>query len=302
MAKKQYVWFDGKFVSFDKANVHFLTHSLQYASGIFEGIRAYDTEKGPAVFKLQEHMQRFQNSARLYNMTLHFKAEELGKAIVQLIKKNGLKSCYIRPFGFYNDQRIGLGASGKSTSVAIAALDFGAYFSGKNEGISCMVARWRRAGPETLPEHAKASGNYTNATLSSDEAKASGANEAIMLSSKGYVAEGPGENIFLVKNGKLVTPSVDSDILIGITRNSIIEIANSKGLKVEERHVKPEELYSADEIFFTGTAAEVTPIIKVDGRKIGKGEVGTISQMLMDSYADIVYGRNKKYEKWLTYV
>ena len=300
MAVKQYIWFDGRVMDFGDAKVHVLTHSLQYGSGMFEGIRAYETDKGTSIFRLGDHMERFINTAKIYSIDLGYDKKALCDAAVGLVRRNRLSSCYIRPFAFYNDQRIGLGTSGKKTSVVIAAVPFGSYFENKNKGISCRVSTWRRINSEILPPQAKASGNYMNAILASDEAKKSGADEAIMLTLDGYVAEGPGENIFLVKNNKIITPSESSDILLGITRDSMIKIAEGSGLVVEQREVHREELYTCDELFFTGTAAEVTPITSVDSRKTGKGHIGPITKMLSDSFSEIVQGRNAEFSHWLT--
>ena len=223
--QKQYVWINGEFIAFEDAKVHILTHSLQYGSGIFEGIRCYSTAKGPSVFRLKDHVRRFEESAKIYAMKLGYSAEELTRAIEDLVRKNSLDSCYIRPFAFFDDAGIGLGVAGKKVSVAIAALPFGSYFKDKDRGIRCKVSSWRRISSEVLPPRAKASGNYLNSIIASSEAKEAGADEAILLSDRGYVAEGPGENIFLVKNGRLITPSEDADILLGITRDSIIKLA-----------------------------------------------------------------------------
>ena len=238
----------------------------------------------------------------MYSMDLGYDEEGLSGAIVGLVKKNGLDSCYIRPFAFYNDTRIGLGTDGKKVSVAIAALPFGNYFKNKDKGIRCRVSSWHRINSEIMPPHAKASGNYRNSILASEEAKASGADEAIMLTSHGYVAEGPGENIFMVKGSKLITPPDSSDILLGITRDSVIKIAEGIGIIVEQRDIHREELYVADELFFSGTAAEITPITEVDGRKVGKGRGRPVTKMLSGQFSQAVSGENPQYERWLTFV
>jgi len=302
MKRKQYVWFDGKFVDFAEAKVHVLTHSLQYGSGIFEGIRAYKAKEGTAVFRLKEHVKRFFNSAEIYSMKLGIGQAEMKDAILSTIKKNKLEECYIRPFGFYNDAHIGMNPLGKKVSVAIAAIYMGNYFKGKEKGIKCNISSWQRINSLILPPEAKASGNYLNSILASIEAIKSGADEAILLSCGGVVAEGPGENIFLVQDGKLVTPSRSADILLGITRDSIIKIAENKGLIVEEREVHREELYTSDEVFFTGTAAEITPITTIDSRKVGNGAVGPITRMLDKEFGEIVHGNNEEFSDWLTYV
>ncbi len=302
MPDKQYVWMDGEFVDFSKANVHVLTHSLQYGSGIFEGIRAYETGKGAAIFRLKEHAKRFVNSARIVGMDLGISQKDLEEAILSTVRKNGLMGCYIRPFAFYNDANIGLSTIGKRVSVAVVAVPFGNYFANKEKGISCKVSSWQRINSSVLPPEAKASGNYSNSILASVEAKRAGFDEAILLSQSGYVAEGPGENIFLVEDGKLVTPSKEADILIGITRDSVIKISESMGLEVEERMVHREELYACDEAFFTGTAAELTPITSIDLRKVGNGKPGPLTKMLSDKISMVVQGKDREYAQWLTYV
>jgi branched-chain amino acid aminotransferase len=303
MTTKRYIWFDGKFVDFDKANVHVLTHSLQYGSGIFEGIRAYETDRGTSVFRLHDHAKRFINSAKTYQMGIGMNAAEFAEYVVSTIAKNRLGECYVRPFAFYvNNNQIGVNPAGRKVSTIIAAIPFGNYFHNKDRGISCKVSSWRRINSMVLPPQAKASGNYLNAVLASLEAKNSGADEAIMLTQDGYVAEGSGENVFLVREGVLVTPSVESDILPGITRDTVIKLSESLGIEVEEREVHREELYTSSEVFFTGTAAEITPITKIDSRNVGSGKPGPIAKLLNDNYAKVVRGKNKEYDGWLTYV
>jgi branched-chain amino acid aminotransferase len=300
MAGKQCVWLDGRFVAFEKANVHILTHSLQYGSGMFEGMRTYKTVTGRSVFRLDSHIKRFMNTAKIYAMDLGYDENTLKKAVIGLIKKNGLESCYIRPFAFYNDTRIGIDVLGKKVSVAIAAIPFGDYFENKNKGIRCSVSSWRRINSDILPPLAKGSANYRNSVLAGEEARKNGTDEAILLTERGYVAEGPGENIFLVRDSKLITPSGASDILMGITRDSVIKIAESSGILVEEREVHREELYIADELFFSGTAAEITPIVSVDGRKIGSGHIGPLTKLISDYFSQVVHGENNEFKDWLT--
>ncbi|MDE1861150.1 MAG: branched-chain amino acid transaminase [Candidatus Micrarchaeota archaeon] len=302
MDAKQYIWINGRFVDFADAKVHVLTHSLQYGSGIFEGIRAYETRDGTAIFRLKEHMKRLVDTAKIYSMGLGYTQKQLEDATVETVRKNGPKSCYIRPFAFYDDNRIGLTTKGKKVSVMIAAVPFGAYFEGHDKGISCKIATWHRINSEILPVTAKASGNYLNSIIASEEAAQAGADEAILLSHNGYVAEGAGENIFLVRDNQLITPSAASDILIGITRDSIMKIAAKDNLKVCEREVHKDELYIADEVFFTGTAAEVTPIVRIDSKPIGTGRPGAITSKLRDRFNRIVHGDSKEFKEWLTYV
>ncbi len=299
---QQYIWYNGKFVKFEDAKVHVLTHSLQYGSGIFEGIREYSTSKGSAVFRLDEHVKRFFNSAEIYGIRLGFSQAGIRKAIVETLRKNKLAEAYIRPFAFYDDARIGLGTASKKISVIIAAVPFGSYFDNKDKGIKCKVSSWHRMNSLIMPPEAKSSGNYANSIIASLEARNAGADEAIMLSANGYVAEGPGENIFLVEDGKLITPSRSADILMGITRSTIIRLAESIGIEVEEREVHREELYTCDEAFFAGTAAEITPIISVDSVKKGGGRPGAMTLALSDAYSSTVHGKKIEFDSWLTYV
>ncbi len=301
--KKLSAWLEGKVIDYDKANVHIMTHSLQYGSGIFEGIRVYDTVNGPAIFRLGDHMRRFLNSAKIYSMKLNYGIEELQEACIELVRANGLSSGYIRPFAFYHDTRIGVSTEGKGVSVFIAVLPFGDYFGDKHaSGVACKISSWQRINSEILPVEAKASGNYLNSIIASNEARSVGFDEAILTSGNGYVAEGPGENIFLVKNGRLVTPGVSADILMGVTRDSIIKIAKGAGIEVEERAVHKEELLTADEVFFAGTAAEITHIRKVESVVLNGGAVGPITKMLAQKYGDAARGRDEKFMDWLTFV
>ncbi|MGC8586497.1 MAG: branched-chain amino acid transaminase [Candidatus Micrarchaeia archaeon] len=297
------VWLDGRIVPYDKAQVPILTHSLQYGSGIFEGIRAYETSKGPAIFRLKDHVKRFMNSMKIYYMHTAFSEDEIKSAIIKVVKANKLSSCYIRPFAFYNSDSIGVSPKGKKISIYIAAVPFGAYFgSGKEKGIKCKVSSWHRINSLILPPQAKASGNYINSILANMEAISSGADEAILTAINGYVAEGPGENLFIVEDGKLLTPSREADILLGITRDTIIKLAESIGIEVVERSIHKEELYTADELFFAGTAAEVTPIVNVDGIQIGSGKPGPMTKMIAEKYSSVVTGNDEEHSDWLTYV
>ncbi|MGC8496184.1 MAG: branched-chain amino acid transaminase [Candidatus Micrarchaeia archaeon] len=297
--EKLSVWLDGKIVSYKDAKVPILTHSLQYGSGIFEGIRSYETEEGAAIFRLHEHVERFLRTAKIYSMDLHASGKEIEQAIVEVVRKNGIKQTYIRPFAFYNDDSIGVNTKGKEVSIFIAAVPFGKYFE-SSKGITCKVSSWHRLRSDVLPIEAKASGNYLNSIIASAEARASGFDEAIMTTSNGSVAEGAAENIFLVEDGKLVTPDRGSAILMGITRDTILKLAHELNIETEEREVHKEELYIANEVFFSGTAAEITPIINIDGIKIGNGEQGENTKLLSKAYQDVVHGRTKKHRDWLT--
>lgn len=301
--KRTLSWLDGKLIDNRRAVVPILTHSMQYGSGIFEGIRCYETSMGPAIFRLNDHVKRFFRSAKVYSMDLKYTNSDIHEAIVKVVKENKFGSCYIRPFAFYNDHNIGVSTTGKKISVFIGTIPFGAYFGkGKDSGIKCKISSWQRINSLILPPEAKASGNYINSIIANLDAVSSGADEAILTSFDGYVAEGPGENIFIVEEGKLVTPSREADILMGITRDSIIKIAQNMGLIVVERNIHKEELYTCDEAFFVGTAAEVTPITSIDFRKIGDGKPGPLTKTLANEYSNVVSGKNREFTHWLTYI
>jgi len=296
------VWLDGKMVRNSTTNVPVLTHSLQYGSGIFEGIRAYETEKGTAIFRLEDHIKRFFSSMKIYSITPAYSEKDLVDAVIGTVRANNLKSCYIRPFAFYNSDAIGISAYKKSVSIYVAAMPFGAYYGeGKEKGIRCKISSWRRINSSIQPVEAKASGNYVNSIIANLEARNSGFDEAILLSAtEGRVAEGPADNIFLVEGGVLNTPDRSSDILLGVTRDSVIAMAKDLGIDVVEREIHKEELYSAEEVFFTGTAAEITPIIDIDGIKVGGGKPGPITKKLQAKYTEVVQGKDSSYSRWLT--
>ncbi|MEM3555419.1 MAG: branched-chain amino acid transaminase [Candidatus Micrarchaeia archaeon] len=296
------VWMNGKFVMFADAKVHLLCHSLHYGNAIFEGIRCYNTEKGSAVFRLREHLNRFFNSAKAYMMNIPYSKEELRKATLDLIKVNKIKECYIRPIAFYGSEHIGLETEGLSVNVAIIPVVFGRYFKDKIEkGVRVKISSWCRINPLIVPPQAKCSGNYANSLLAKIEALRSGYDEAIMQNISGYVAEGSGENVFIVRQGKLITPPVHAGILIGVTRDSVMRIAKDMGIEVIIRDIPREELYIADEAFFTGTAAEVTPIVEVDDRKIGDGRRGKITEKIQKKFFEIVQGKDERYHEWLEF-
>jgi len=292
------VWLDGKIINYNDAKVSILTHSLQYGSGIFEGIRAYMGEHGVLIFRLRDHLLRFLNTAKIYYMNLNYTLQELELAVIDTVKANGKNDFYIRPFAFYNDDNIGLSPFKKKISVFIAAVPFKEYLSEKN-GVRVKISSWRRMNSNILPIKAKASGNYLNSIIAHMEVKVAGYDEAIILDEHGYVAEGPGENIFIIKDNTLITPGDESDILQGITRDTIIKISSDLGLSVKERMIHREELYTADELFFTGTAAEISPIIEVDNIKINDGKIGENTKKIKEMYMDIVRGRIFKYKDWL---
>lgn len=303
MSEESIVWLDGKLIAESEARVPIMTHSLQYGSGIFEGIRSYETENGSAIFRLDEHVKRFMNTAKTYYMELPYDKKQIKSAITDTLKANNLKSAYIRPFAFYNDSRIGVHTKGKRISVFIATIPFGAYFGqAKEAGLKCKVSSWHRITSSILPIQAKASGNYLNSIIANSEVVKAGYDEAILTSANGFVSEGPGANIFTVRDGRLVTPNKDSDILLGITRDSIIQMAKSLDIEVVERFIHREELYSADEVFLVGTAAEVTPVVSVDNISVGDGKPGQMTKLIADKFSEIVHGKDKYFSEWLTQI
>ena len=298
----KYIWFDGKLIPLDKAKIPVTTHAIHYGTSIFEGIRAYWNSKNLYVFRLNDHVKRFRNSGKFYNITLNFSDRQIEKAVIDLCKKNKIKkSCYIRPFYFVGQYGINLHVTKKApTHTAIFSFPFGDLFN-KN-GISATISKWRKFSDISTPTQAKMGGNYLNSILATQDAKEKGFDEAILLDQSGNVSEAPGENIFLVKNNQLITPSLSSSALDGITRRSIITLAKDMKLKVKIQKVSKKELKAADEIFLSGTAAEITPIIKIDKKTVGNGKVGNITKLCMDTYSDIVMNKNENYSSWLTAV
>ena len=302
ITKTEKIWMNGKLVNWDDARIHVLTHALHYGSGVFEGIRCYNTTKGPAVFRLKEHLQRMFNSAKIYHMKIPYTLEELRKATKDMLKANKIRECYIRPIAYVGYSEMGLNPLKNPVDVAIAAWPWGAYLGdeGLKNGIRVKVSSFERINSNVLPPAAKATGQYINSILAKIEAINSGVDEAIMLDNRGLISEGPGENIFMVKDGVLYTPPLYASALPGITRDSILQIAEELKIKAVITDMDRGMLYTADEVFFTGTAAEVTPIREIDGIAIGKP--GPITKKLQEKFFSIVKGNDKKYEKWLDYV
>ncbi len=296
------IWMNGRLVDWKDAKIHVLTHALHYGSGVFEGIRCYNTDRGPAVFRLREHLKRMENSAKIYKMGIPYSVEELRKATKDLIKANNLSECYIRPIAYRGYGEMGLNPMQAEVDVAIAAWPWGTYLGedGLKNGIKAKISSIHRISPNTLPSEAKASGQYINSILAKIEALDAGYDEAVMLDHRGFVSEGPGENFFMIRDGIVYTPPEHASILAGITRNSIIKIVRDMGYQVRETDLTRGMLYLADEAFFTGTAAELTPISEIDGREIGKP--GPITKKLQDRFFDTVRGRVREYEDWLDYV
>lgn len=297
------IWMDGRFVDWDAANVHVLTHGLHYGYAIFEGIRSFSTAKGPAVFRLDEHVERFFNSAKIYRMNLGFSKKEIADACVELVRQNGVDEVYIRPLAFSAYGEMGLSPLKSKISVAIAAWEWGLYL-GENaveKGVRATVSSWTRIDPRSLPPQAKCAANYANSALAKMEAVAAGYDEAILLNWTGMVAEGPGENIFRVKDGTLSTPPASSGILRGVTRDTLIQFAKEEGITFYRNDFTREELYTSDELFFSGTAAGIARIREVDGRVIGNGD-HPMTTRLQEIYSDATHGRDSSHQKWLTYV
>jgi branched-chain amino acid aminotransferase len=301
MIKAEKIWIDGKLVAFEDAKVHVLTHALHYGIGVFEGIRAYRLADGrSAVFRLREHLQRLHDSAHIVLMEIPFSVEQLEKACVEVMKANKLAEGYIRPLAFFGAGSLGVGAM-NPVQVIVAAWTWGAYLSeeGLRRGIRAKISSFNRMHVNVQMVRAKISGQYVNSFLANREATLSGYDEAILLDTEGYVAEGSGENIFIVKNGVLQTPPLSSPVLSGITRDSALRIAHDFGIPVREEKFTRDTLYIADEVFMTGTAAEVTPVREVDNRRIGRGEPGPVTKKIQDCFFRAVRGEEPRYREWL---
>jgi branched-chain amino acid aminotransferase len=298
------IWFDGNMVDWKDANVHVLSHVVHYGTSVFEGIRAYKNENGVGVFRLKEHVQRLFDSAKIYKIEIPFTQEEIEEAILETVRVNELDGCYIRPIVFKGYGELGVDPSNCPVNVVIAAWEWGSYLGeeGMANGVDIGVSSWRKPAPDTFPALAKCGANYMNSQLAKLEAIDNGFDEEIMLDYEGHVSEGSGENIFLVENGKLFTPSMSSSNLKGITRDSVMTIARDLGYEVVEEVISRERLYSADEVFFTGTAAEVTPIRSIDHRQIGIGRRGPISEKLQTSFFDLVEAKVEDKYGWLSYI
>ena len=298
------IWMNGKLVPFKNAKVHVLTHALHYSTSIFEGIRCYDTPEGSAIFRLPEHVDRFFNSAKMYSMKMPYSNKKINDGIIKTVKANKLKQCYIRPLAYYGYGTMGLTPTNNKVDVSISCWEWkmGESKAGKYSGAKCKISKWIRIDSKSQPMQAKSAANYSNAALARMEALNAGYDEAIMLNNKGYVAEGSAENIFVVKNGKITTPPLDADILDGITRDSAIRLLKSKKNKVMEKNLKINDLLKADEIFMTGTAAEVKSVTRVNKTKIGNGKIGEFTKELQELFMDTVMGENKKFRSWLKFI
>ena len=303
IAKTDKIWMDGKLVKWDKATVHVLTHTLHYGLGVFEGIRCYKTQKGSAIFRLDEHIDRFFNSAHIFMMDIPYSKREIRNAIIKTVKVNKIGECYIRPLAYIGSGAMGLYVKGNPINVSISVWAWGAYLGekGLRKGIRAKTSSFIRNHVNANMTRGKVCGYYVNSQLAKKEAVTCGFDEAVLLDTEGYVSEGSGVNIFIARDGFLKTTPLTS-ILEGITRNSIIEIAKDEGIRIAEERFTRDEVYIADEAFFTGTAAEVTPIRDLDNRVIGNGKPGRITKKLQSIFFDSVKGKNKRYESWLTYI
>ena len=298
------IWMNGKLVPFKDAKVHVLTHALHYSTAVFEGIRCYNTPNGSAIFRLPEHVDRLFNSAKLYGMKIRYTKKQIIDAIIKTVKASGLKECYIRPIAYCGYGTMGLTPTLNKVDVSISCWEWkmGESKAGKFSGAKCKISEWIRIDSRSQPMQSKCAANYSNAALARIEALKNGYDEAIMLNYSGKVAEGSAENIFVVKNGMIKTPPLDADILNGITRDSIIQLIRSDGIKLIEKNITVNELLKADEVFMSGTAAEVKSVTKIDRTSIGKGKPGIITKTLQKSFMDIVMGKDQRFISWLRYI
>ena len=298
------IWMDGQMVEWRDAKIHVLTHTLHYGCGVFEGVRAYNTTQGPAIFRIQEHTERLFNSAKILRMKIPFSFDEVVKAQLDVVRENKLESCYLRPLAWLGSEKMGVSPKGAKVHLMVAAWPWGAYLGedGLKRGIRVKTSSYTRHHVNITMTQAKAVSNYTNSILANLEVTEEGYDEALLLDSSGFVSEGAGENIFIVKNGKLYTPDLSAGALNGITRNTIFAICQDLGLEIREKRITRDEVYICDEAFFTGTAAEVTPIRELDRIEIGAGSRGPITENIQSAFFDIVNGRNPKYAEWLTKV
>jgi len=298
------IWMNGKLIPFKNAKVHVLTHALHYSTAIFEGIRCYNTPRGSAIFRLPEHVDRFFNSAKMYSMKMQYNKKQITDAIIKTVKNSTLKECYIRPIAYYGYGEMGLTPTQNKVDVAIACWSWkmGESKAGKFAGARCKISSWIRIDSAAQPMKAKAASNYANAALARVEALNEGYDEAIMLNNQGKIAEGSAENIFVLKNDQIITPPLTAGVLEGITRDSVIQIIKENGGQVIEADLDREDLYVADEVFMTGTAAEVKSVTTIDQATIGNGKPGKVTKALQKSFTDITMGRDERFLHWLKYI
>ena len=298
------IWHNGEMIPYEQATTHVLSHALHYGSSVFEGIRAYDTPKGPAIFRLKDHIKRLYDSAKIYRLEIPFTEDELMQACRDAVKVNGFTNAYLRPFAFLGNVGLGVHPKSHKADVSVAAMEWGTYLGDGSleEGVDACVSSWTRLAPNTMPTGAKAGGNYLSSQLITAEARRHGYVEGIALDVNGYLSEGAGENLFVIKDGVLFTPPTTACILPGLTRDTIIKLARERGYEVREEAIAREALYLADEFFMTGTAAEVTPVRSVDQIQIGEGKRGPITQELQQAYFDLVKGQSADSHGWLDYI
>lgn len=299
-----HIWIDGSFYKWDEAKIHVLTHSLHYGTAVFEGIRCYNTVKGPAIFRLEDHVNRLFNSAKIYFMNIEFSKEQIEDAIIDTTKKNRIDECYIRPLAYFGYGKMGINPLSNKVSVAIALWKWDEYLKKEDvsHGVRVMVSGWMRIDARTMPIHAKATANYANSALARIEAIKAGFDEALMLNTDGMVVEASGENIFIVKNNVLITPPTASGALEGITRDTVLRLAKDDNIVTEIRDISKDELYLADEVFLTGTAAEIKAVGEIDNRRIGNGGIEKITLQLKSLFDDLTRGNHKYSTEWLSYI
>jgi branched-chain amino acid aminotransferase len=304
MPKSEKIWFNGKLIPWDEAKIHVLSHVIHYGSSVFEGIRCYKTRKGPAVFRLRDHLNRLYDSAKIYRMEIPYTPEQLSQAVLETIRANKLEACYVRPIAFRGYGSLGVDPMTCPVDAVIAVWEWGEYLGEEalKKGVSVCTSSWHRMAPNTLPFLAKAGGNYLNSQLVRIEANMNGYDEGIVLGPDGLVSEGSGENLFAIKNGSIYTPASHYSILPGITRHTAITLARDLGMRVEQRGIPREFLYIADEVFFTGTAAEITPIREIDHIAIGAGQCGPITARLQEAFFRVVNAECEDRHGWLTWV
>ena len=302
MKEQGKIWMNGRLVPFKNAKVHVLTHALHYSTAVFEGIRCYNTPKGSMIFRLPEHVDRLFRSAKMYSMKIPYSKKQISDAIIQTVRKSTMKECYIRPIAYYSYGMLGLTPTANKIDVAIACVEALQEYTkaGKIRGTRCKVSRWLRIDSRSQPMQAKAASNYANAALARVEALSDGYDESIMLNYDNKVAEGSAENIFLVNDGKIITPPLSAGILPGITRDSVINIAEAEKLSITEKNCNLKELFAADEVFMTGTASEIKPVTEVDDKAIGDGNPGRVTLKLHKIFMDVVSGKDRRFSKWLT--
>ncbi|MDP6853151.1 MAG: branched-chain amino acid transaminase [Candidatus Marinimicrobia bacterium] len=302
--QSKYIWFNGEVVPWERAQIHVMSHVLHYGSGVFEGIKCYKTSEGPAIFRLPEHINRLFQSAIKYGMEIPYNQDELFEACKNIVEVNEFENCYIRPIAFYGYDTLGVYPKDCPVEVAIASFFWGAYLGddGVANGVNITISPWKRLSLESFPASAKASGQYLNSLLAVQDARKRGYDEALLLNQQGNVAEGSGQNLFIVKNNTLYTNDESASILLGITRDTIIQVAQDIGYEVCIQDISTDDLFNADEAFFAGSASEVTPIATIDDNPVGAGEPGPVSLELRESYLDIIHGRNERYNHWLSFV